>query len=77
MAVYKILSIRFPFRVGYLMMEEAKQRRIGVGTIVVEAMMKRYADRLKDWRPHDERKMRDLLTMGGKPDGKEQSKQRG
>ena len=62
MAVYKFHSLRVPFRVGYLMAKEARKRRMSVNGFVVEILMNHFADRLKNWKPNDEKQMRDQFT---------------
>lgn len=67
MATYDVTSVRLPFRVGYLLREEARRRKMPVNRMLVEILMFRYADKLnKHWSPADERKLRDQFSQGGK-----------
>ena len=67
MAVYKIDSIRFPFRVGFLIAQEVKRRGFPwtFKSVVVDIVTKFFKDDLvKPWEPEEKRRIFEQLDKG-------------
>ena len=62
LAVYNLKSIKFPFRIGFLIGQRASQQRKPYGRVVIEICMKHFEKELIDWKPYDEKRARDQLS---------------